>query len=453
MATAVQISSPQQCPQKIRCTLPKSDADGDATPPRDSLSIFETIITTHQPVWESLVLQLPTPAILELYHTSQYLRSFLRTCPTAWTALSFRRLPATRTLQRYPSPASDSSGEVSTIRSKPYALDQLLLHVVIPFGTCIRSLDLDQTAVSGLVLTSSVLPARRETLQHLSVRGCKNVSLKYHILPYLSLFKLQTSIKKPTSSVRTERLALKSLYSFRCRHHRRRPYLAASLARRESDSEPTHELIKICRSLNIWTDTAWCPTPGGRCSRRRDYYTGRGLSNPQCEVWVVFDRLWRSGNRIGRLKSEEPGSSRRQGQLWQEDDYGYEGEALGTEDIPSVGDGKLTATHLRQSHKRFVEDYKCHACGDPILERYTLCKLCVLETASTFKVLPTECRYDWERRTLRERVLVGSKCNKKSKLNESRVFSRRLTANGEHADSSAHSIILVLPETTILGQR
>ncbi|KAL8656860.1 MAG: hypothetical protein Q9226_002509, partial [Calogaya cf. arnoldii] len=350
-------------------TIHQSEGRGAPKTLDNGLSLFETIITTHQPVLESLLLQLPTSAILDLYHASTYLRSFLQACPTAWSALSFRRLPYTRTTERLPSPTSDSSSEVSTSRSsKPYALDQLLLSVVLPFGTCMRCLDLDQTAVSGHTLTSSVLPARRETLKHLSVRGCKNVSLKYHILPYLNLFKLQQSVKVPDAKARTNYLALESLYTFRCRHHRRRPYLTTSLMRRDSDSEPTHELIKICHHLGIWTDTAWCPSPGGRCFRRKDYFAGRGLNDAKSEVWVVFDRLWRSGNRIGRLNTQTPWPVAPRGQLWQDDDYGYDGEALGTQDDISTGH-KLTQTHLRRCHRRFVEGYECHACGTQILER------------------------------------------------------------------------------------
>ncbi|KAL8674345.1 MAG: hypothetical protein Q9168_001274 [Polycauliona sp. 1 TL-2023] len=357
------------------------------------LSRFETIITTHQPVLESLLLQLPTSSVLVLYHASTYLRSLLQACPTAWSALSFRRLSVTRTAERHPSPGSDSSSEVPTARSsKPYALDQLLISVVLPFGTCMRCLDLDQTAVSGHTLTSSVLPARRETLQHLSVRGCKNVSLKYHILPYLNLFKLQQSIPVPNTKARTNHLALESLYTFRCRHHRRRPYLTTSLLRRDSDSEPTHELIKICHSLGIWTDAAWCPSPGGRCFRRKDYFAGRGLNDAKSEVWVVFDRLWRSGNRIGRLDTQNPWPAAPRGQLWQDDDYGYEGEALGPEDDIATQHGKLTPTHLRRCHKKFVEDYKCHACGTQILERCEQCSI-RMHCMGCRKVLCASCSY------------------------------------------------------------
>ncbi|KAL8808323.1 MAG: hypothetical protein Q9182_000143 [Xanthomendoza sp. 2 TL-2023] len=364
MAPADHALPPHYLHQKTPCSNSEPDGSSEVnTFPNGHLSTLETIITTHQPVLESLLLQLPTSAILDLYHASRYLRSFLRKCPTAWSALSFRRLPATRTTERHPSPASDSSSELSTAQSKPYALDQLLISVVLPFGTCMRCLDLDQTAVSGHTLTSSILPARRETLQHLSIRGCKNVSLKYHILPYLNLFKLQQSIDVSGARKRTDHLALRSLYTFRCRHHRRRPYLASSLLRRDSDSEPTHELIKICRSLDIWTDTGWCPTPGGRCFRRKDYFAGRGMNDAQNEVWVVFDRLWRSGNRIGPLETQSQWPVRRRGQLWQDDEYGYGGEALGTGNGSSTRHGKLTPTHLRESHRRPLPRLKAVSAG------------------------------------------------------------------------------------------
>ncbi|KAL8697213.1 MAG: hypothetical protein Q9224_002425 [Gallowayella concinna] len=76
------------------------------------------------------------------------------------------------------------------------------------------------------------------------------------------------------------------------------------------------------------------------------------MNDAQNEVWVVFDRLWRSGNRIGPLETQNPWPVARRGQLWQDDDYGYGGEALGTEDGSSTGHGKLTPTHLRESHRR-----------------------------------------------------------------------------------------------------
>ncbi len=339
---------------------------------RTSLSIFERVTATYPPIVESLLLQLPTSAILDLYHTSRYLRSFLQSYPTAWNYLSFRLFNLGRAEIRQPSPASDTSGESLLRRSKKNALDQLLVTVILPIGTRLKTLDLDHTAVGGLALTANILPARRETLQHLSVRGCKQVSLKYHIVPYLTLFSLQKSVSSLNKSVHVDHLALRSLYTFRCRHHRRRPYLPASLLRTDSDAEPTHELIKICYNLGIWTDTAWCPTPGGRCLRRKDYYTGRGNLDGRGEVWVVFDRLWRSGNTLG-LELVKAEAFR--GQLWAEAEYGHEGEPLGCQDQPGRREGRMVPTHLRRSHRMFTENFKCHDCGDRILERCEQCSV------------------------------------------------------------------------------
>ena len=183
-------------------------------------------------------------------------------------------------------------------QSSNYALDQLLIYVINPFSTRLVSLELDNTAVSGGTLTQTVLVLRRDTLQHVSVCGCKNVSLKYHINPWLQMHPLAQERSGGTGPLGYEHLALKSLYTYRCRHHRRRPYLPSNLARKESDSEPTHELVKTCFKLGIWTDTAWCTTPGARCYRRRGYVTMRVPQDPR-EVWVVYDRLWRSRNWLG----------------------------------------------------------------------------------------------------------------------------------------------------------
>jgi hypothetical protein len=204
--------------------------------------------------------------------------------------------------------------------------------------------------------------------RHLSVRGCKNVSIKYHIVPFLEPF---TMDQMPDSATD---LALKSLYTYRCRHHRRRPYLPQSLTRRDSDSDPTHQLIEICHKLGIWTDTAWCPTPGGRCYRRKDYHAGR--AGPQNgEVWVPYDRLWRSSNRIGPADGvgEQLGPS--DGRLWEISETGQDGEPLGTEGPVSKGEGKHVPAHLRQSHKTFVEDVSCAQCSEEILERCESCSV------------------------------------------------------------------------------
>ena len=364
-------------------------------PAERPLSMLERIITTNAPILESLLLQLPTNAILKLYHTSHYLRTFLRSYPTAWKYLSFRLLypsgglPTTRII------VPGMSDPDNQRQSRPYALDQLLMNVVIPFSGCLRSLELDNTAVSGQILISTVLHARRETLEHLSVRGCKNVSLKYHIIPYLTMFGLQYDVdmeKNIGSSPSTKRLALKSLYAYRCRHHRRRPYLSASLLRKDSDSEPTHELVNLCHKLGIWTDTAWCTTPASRCFRRRGYVAMR-VPQGSPEVWVVFDRLWRCKNWIGPVDSSAERAQVRDGKLWEHGDTGCYGEAIGTGEGPDVGEGKMKPAHLRQSHRHFVENVKCDSCFDQISERCEQCSI-LMHCVGCRRTLCASCAYD-----------------------------------------------------------
>ncbi|EEP77429.1 conserved hypothetical protein [Uncinocarpus reesii 1704] len=331
------------------------------------LSTLERVFSTHIPILESFLLQAPTDTIFRLYHTSNYLRTFLRSYPTAWQYLSFRLLLPSGTQVRPVTAGTDA--QTVQRQSRPYALDQLLLHVVIPFSPILRSLDLDNTAVSGQNLISTVLNARRDTLEHVSVRGCKNVSLKYHIIPYLTMYGLQydADIKtRSSSSQKVKHLALKSLYTYRCRHHRRRPYLTSSLLRRDSDSEPTHELVNLCHKLGIWTDTAWCTTPAGRCFRRRGYVSMR-VPQGTPEVWVVFDRLWRSKNWIGSV-SDTGEPPKRDGKLWEHDETGCYGEALGTNNGRLYGEGKTVPTHLRKSHRKFIENIKCNSCMEEIHE-------------------------------------------------------------------------------------
>ena len=356
------------------------------------LSLFERVITTNAPILESLLLQLPTDSILKLYHTSSYLRSFLRSYPTAWISLSFRLLYPSGTL---PSTRMVIPDQEIPRHSRPYALDQLLMNVVIPFSGCLKSLELDNTAVSGQILTSTVLHARRETLVHLSVRGCKNVSLKYHIIPYLTMYGLQYDLdmeRNIGSSPATKRLALKSLYAYRCRHHRRRPYLSASLLRKDSDSEPTHELVTLCHKLGIWTDTAWCTTPAGRCFRRRGYVSMRVTSGSP-EVWVVFDRLWRSKNWIGPVDFVTQRPNIQDGKLWENGDTGCYGEALGTGEGLDVGEGKMTPAHLRRSHTRFVDNVKCDNCLENISERCEQCSI-LMHCVGCRRTLCASCAYE-----------------------------------------------------------
>src|SRR5256885_2160224 len=152
-----------------------------------SLSKFESVLSSNPPVLESFLLQVPTKTIFQLYHTSAYLRRFLRTYPTAWRYLSFR-LSQPAALQPPTVPNPDSSSTALARLPPNYGVDQLLINIVNPFSTNLTSLELDNTAVSGSVLLSTVLNHRRETLEHLSVRGCKNVSLKYNIIDWLKGF-------------------------------------------------------------------------------------------------------------------------------------------------------------------------------------------------------------------------------------------------------------------------
>ena len=372
--------------------LVESALEHSAVPAQRSLSVFERVFTTHAPILESLLLQLPTNSILQLYHTSRYLRSFLKTYPTAWRYLSFRLFcpSGVQPLVRVILPGH--SDPVLAHQSRPYALDQLLMTVATPCSPCLRSLELDNTGVSGQNLISTVLHSRRETLEHLSVRGCKNVSLKYHIVPYLTMYALQYDVdmgQNIGSSPATKPLALKSLYAYRCRHHRRRPYLSSSLQRKDSDSEPTHELVNLCHKLGIWTDTAWCSTPAGRCFRRRGYVSMR-VPQGSAEVWVVFDRLWRSKNWIGPVDQNR--KPKRDGKLWEHNETGAYGEPLGTGEGSDPGEGKMMPAHLRQSHRQFVEKIRCDNCFDEIQERCEQCSI-LMHCVGCRKTLCASCAY------------------------------------------------------------
>lgn len=368
-------------------------------PDQRPLSTFERVFTTHAPILESLLLQIPTDTLLQLYRASPYLRTFLRSYPTAWKYLSFRLFYPSGTqpppgVGRVVLPGMTADPAVTPRHSQPYALDQLLMNVVVPYSPCLTSLELDNTAVSGQILISTVLHSRRETLEHLSVRGCKNVSLKYHIIPYLTMFGLQYDMdmeRNLGSSPHTKRLALKSLYTYRCRHHRRRPYLSSSLLRKDSDSEPTHELVNLCHKLGIWTDTAWCTTPAGRCLRRRGYVSMR-VPQGSPEVWVVFDRLWRSKNWIGQI-DQTSRSSKRDGKLWEHEEIGCYGEPLGTGEGGVFGEGKMRPAHLRRSHTQFVENIRCDNCCEVIAERCEQCSI-LMHCVGCRKTLCASCAYE-----------------------------------------------------------
>ncbi|KAL0261411.1 hypothetical protein SLS55_002841 [Diplodia seriata] len=345
--------------------MPSATSPSSTPRPPAPKSRFETVLTTHPTIAESLLASLPTRSLIDLFHTSRHLRHFLAEYPLAWRTLSFRAPQPALGVNNPDGDALDGPAR----NAKQYALDALLIQVVVPFGTRLTSLDLCNTAVSGVRLVSRVLEPRVHTLQHLSVRGCKNVSIKYHLVPFLEPY-----VHPGSPWAKTSELALRSLYTYRCRHHRRRPYLPSSLMRRDSDSEPTHQLIEICHQLDIWTDTMWCTTPGGRCFRRKDYYSGRAAPGTN-EVWVPFDRLWRSGNRIGPPDSDNP-PAHSDGRMWEDAESGHDGEPLGTSTgWPHRGEGKDLPAHLRRSHRIFVEDVKCDQCGDAILERCEQCSI------------------------------------------------------------------------------
>lgn len=376
MSSPIEGVNPYRGPEIILIGKGESSAEAGSSGRADRpLSTFERVVTGTPPILESLLAQLPTASILDLFHTSSYLRQFLGSYPLAWKTLSFRLPQPVVILGSHGAETPDGRGG----HEKYHPLNDLLFDVIVPLATRLKSLDLCNTAISGADLFSEVMYPMRDTIQHLSVRGCKEVSIKYHIVPFLR------------RSRRKGNLALQSLYTYRCRHHRRRPYLPSSLIRRDSDSEPTHELIELCHKMGIWTDTAWCPTPGGRCFRRKDYHGNRAAPGT-LEVWVPFDRLWRSGNRIGPSDGASP-SKRSDGRLWEEEECGYDGEPLGTENGPTLGEGKEVPAHLRKSHRTFVEDIRCDECGERILERCETCSI-RMHCMGCRKTLCASCAFD-----------------------------------------------------------
>jgi hypothetical protein len=373
-----------------------SDADErDELTTGSHLSRLEYTLTNYEPILETLLSHLPTASIFNLQRSSQYLRQFLRSYPLAWKTLSFR-LPQPSAVLGSPSGDADSRDR----NSRQYSLDLALKMVILPVASRLTNLDLCNTSVSGVTLVGNVLNKRAETLQHLSVRGCKNVSLKYHIVPFLRCYKQELEI----TGGKTSTLALNSLYTYRCRHHRRRPYLPSSLFRRDSDSEPTHELIELCHLLKIWTDTSWCPTPGPRCLRRKDYH-GNRAGQGTTEVWVPFDRLWRSGNRIGP-GVDTPRGEKSVGKLWEEIECGHDGEPLGLKNGAFAGEGKDVPTHQRRSHRQFVENIKCDDCGDILLERCETCSI-KMHCMGCRKTLCSSCAFNKPYRLKKAQLTSG----------------------------------------------
>lgn len=125
------------------------------------LSPFEAIFTTYPPVLASLLAQISTTTLLDLYHTSRHLREFLKMYPLAWKTLSFR-LPQPAVTMGSPGNETPDGRER---QSRPYAFDALLKQIVGPHGACLTSLDLCNTAVSGTALIMQVLGPRSNTLR------------------------------------------------------------------------------------------------------------------------------------------------------------------------------------------------------------------------------------------------------------------------------------------------
>ncbi|TGZ81940.1 hypothetical protein EX30DRAFT_240009 [Ascodesmis nigricans] len=240
--------------------------------PHENLCPLETLLSIYSPILECLVSHLPTQSKLALAQTSRSLRQLLFQHPLFFAHLDFR-------LAVYESPAFDTYPPGTV-----YNLDSLLQS--LPVEGRITSLTLDWTAVSGYFLFNKILDRCQHTLEHLSVRGCRKVSIKHHIVPH---FVFQTQIQP----VRDRALGgsqpkpvLKSLYVYKARGVRRKPFL---IDRKPADGdEPSRYLTTLCDTLGIWLDLGLCPTPRLRCPRRREL-ARRGKER----FCVPFDRRWR----------------------------------------------------------------------------------------------------------------------------------------------------------------
>src|SRR5579871_1428640 len=107
------------------------------------LSTFERVMTGTPPILESLLAQLPTSSILDLFHTSNCLRKFLRSYPLAWKTLSFRLPQPISIPGSHGAETPDGRGG----HEKYHPLNDLLLDVIVPLATCLKSLDLCNTAI------------------------------------------------------------------------------------------------------------------------------------------------------------------------------------------------------------------------------------------------------------------------------------------------------------------
>jgi hypothetical protein len=250
---------PTPCEEQSRLgSIPKA---------QEELSSLELLLFIYNPILECLVSHLPTIDKISFTQTSRTLRYLLYNYSPFFAHLDFRlRVVETANHDEYP---------LGTV----YNLDRLLQS--LPIDGRIVSLTLDWTAVSGSFLFSKILDRCQNTLEHLSVRGCRKVSIKHHIVPH---FVYQSSISPLGDHANAQtRPALKSLYVYKARGVRRKPFL---IDRKPADGdEPSRYLTTLAAQLGIWLDLALCPTPKLRCPRRREILR-RGKEN----FCVPFDR-------------------------------------------------------------------------------------------------------------------------------------------------------------------
>ena len=235
------------------------------------LSPLEVMLSVYTPILECLVKHLPTPSKRNLAQTSPYLRRLLLIYPPYYSHFDFR-------LSVYEAPGFDNY-HLGTI----YNLDKYISSLPLEKG--ITSLTLDWTAVTGLFLFGPLMSRCQSTLEHLSVRGCRKVSIKHHIVPYL-VYQDDVEPYSVSTANPPPKRALKSLYVYKARGVRRKPFL---IDRKPADGdEPSRYLTTLAEKLGIWTDLGLCPTPKLRCPRRREI-----LRRGKEKYCVPFDKRWR----------------------------------------------------------------------------------------------------------------------------------------------------------------
>lgn len=325
--------------------------------PQDGMSPLEAMLTIYTPILECLVSHLPTASKLVLSQTGRYLRFLLYNYPPFFANLDFR-LPVFES-------ATFDSYRVGTV----YNLD-CLLHS-LPVEGRIVSLTLDWTAVSGQFLFNRILDRCQHTLEHLSVRGCRKVSIKHHIVPH---FVYQTMVEplKPPPLGGTPKRALKSLYVYKARGVRRKPFL---IDRKPVDGdEPSRYLTTLAAQLGIWVDLGLCPTPKLRCPRRREI-----LRRGKDKYCVPFDKRWRV----------QPNTSSTAAAT-----QAVLASGIGAQSVPPAEDqiSPVMAVGRKHEEQAAGEDLACDNCDAEIPDR---CEACVhqMTCSACTKALCHECAY------------------------------------------------------------